>query len=266
MKRTITLGVFACSAIAAAVLAAQNQPAPKTATPAATPQPAAPRPAAPAAKAAPAPAAATPDPKPVAAATPKPATPMPATPAPTAAKPAAPAKPAAAAPAPLITTEVGGRDLTFLTNAVEHGRVQLYLGDLAKTKATTEQVKAVGEVLFSTQEEENKKLTRLAAMKGITIVSADAAGKKGLSEKLGPLTGAKFDKALMEEIIKVNQQAVSTYEAAAGTKDEDIKAFVDLGLPLAKEKLLLANKMGGTASRDSKTPGFRTNVPAPPAP
>jgi putative membrane protein len=166
-------------------------------------------------------------------------------------------------PSTIISSEIGGRDLQFLSAALEHGRVQLYLGELAKNKADTEQVKAVGDVLSSTQMEENKKLVRLAMMKGVTLPSAEPVGKKAVDAKLGKLTGPKFDKTLMEEIINVNQQAVATYEAAANTKDGDIKAFIDQGLPLAKEKLLLANKMSGNARRSDKTPGFRSQANAP---
>ena len=173
---------------------------------------------------------------------------------------------AADAPPQVFSTDLGGKDLLFLTAALEHGQVQQYLGELAKTRAGTEQVKAVGEVLASTQTEENKKLARLAAMKGVTLGGNEAAGKKALAQKLEKLTGPKFDKACMEEIINVNQRAVATYEAAATTKDGEIKAFVTQGLPLAKEKLALANKMSGNAPRKDQNPGFRAEPTAPATP
>jgi putative membrane protein len=176
---------------------------------------------------------------------------------------AAPVSTERRAPSTIISSEIGGRDLQFLSAALEHGRVQLYLGELAKNKADTEQIKAVGEVISDAQMEENKKLVRLATMKGVTLPSVEPIGKKAVEAKLGKLTGPKFDKTLMEEIINVNQQALAIYEAAANTKDGDIKAFIDEGLRLAKEKLLLANKMSGNARRSDKTPGFRSQANAP---
>ncbi len=180
--------------------------------------------------------------------------------------PAASATPVPAKSTALISSDVSGRDLLFLTSAVENGRVQLYLGSLAKSRATTEQVKAMGAVLSETQADENQNLTRLAAMKGVNIPAGDSAAKKALAKKLEALTGPKFDKALMDELVSANQRALSNYESAQQSKDSDIKSFVGVGLPMAKEKLLLANKMSGTSVRSDKVPGFRTNAAPPPAP
>jgi len=292
--------VLACSALAAAVIAQNSKPekpadsvAPaKSASPApATPKPATPAPAEadatkpagpkpPAAHPADAPKPAT-TPAPKSAEAPKPTAtpaaktaeaPKPATtPAPKSAEAPKPKTPsggetAAASPPALITSDLGGRDLLFLTSALDHGQTLVYLSDLAKSKAETEQVKAVGDVLSSTQVEENKMLARLATMKGITLSATEAATKKKLAAKLDKLTGPKLDKALMEEIIATSEKAVSTFEVAAQTKDADIKAFVDRGLPMAKEKLLIVNKVTGNAPRTDKTPGFRTSAPAPESP
>jgi putative membrane protein len=159
-------------------------------------------------------------------------------------------------------TEIDERDRQFVATAFEHGLAQLYLGELAKTRAAAEQIKAVGVVLSSTQAEENRKLLRLAARKGITLPRGEGAMQKEITAKLEKLSGPKFEKQLMEEIININQRAVANYELASGTHDPDIKIFIEQGLPLAKEKLLFTNKMTGTARRSDKQPGFRGDVSA----
>jgi hypothetical protein len=160
-----------------------------------------------------------------------------------------------AAPAPaLITSDLGGRDLQFLMNAAENGKVLLYLGNLAKTKADAEQVKALGDLLSSTQLDENRKLAQLAARKGVQASDAPPAEQKSLEAKLAKLTGPKFDKTSLEEIVKANERAVATYEAAGQTKDAEIRAFIGQGLALAQEKLKLANKMTGNAARPAAAP------------
>lgn len=158
---------------------------------------------------------------------------------------------------------IGGPDLQFLFSAIEEGNLQLFLGELARTKAETNQVRALGDVLSSTQREENEKLLRLATMKGVTMRDAEPSGKKAVAAKLEKLNGPKFDKTVMEEIVNVTERAVATFEAAANTKDGDIKAFIEEGLPLAKEKLLLANKMTGNARRSDHAPSFRAQPTAP---
>ncbi len=163
----------------------------------------------------------------------------------------------------MFSSELGGRDLLFLTSALENGHLQLYLGELAKAKAGTQQVKSLGEVLASTQVDENSKLARLAGMKGITLSAPAPASQKAISEKFAKLSGPKLDKALMEAIVSANERSVSTYEAAAQSNDREIKGFVDQALPLAKEKLALANKMTGNAPRKNQKPGFRANLDVP---
>jgi hypothetical protein len=94
----------------------------------------------------------------------------------------------------LITTEISGRDLQFLTQAMENGLVQLYLGELAREKAEAEQVKKVAELLSATQEEENKRLARLASLKGINLAAAQSSAKKAVDERLGKLSGRNSTK------------------------------------------------------------------------
>ena len=240
MKTSVLL-LTLCSA-GAALAVAQPATKPKTANAAAPapPAPAAPVPAtSPEAKSAP---AATAQPQAGSAASPAPAP-----------SPAAPEQ-EESIHSTLITSDLGGRDLRFLTDAIEHGKTQLYLGELARTKATSDQVKAVGEALASTQAEENRKLVRLGAMKGVNLSADEPHGKKALEARLAKLSGPKLEKTILEEIVAVNTRAVATYEAAVETQDDDIKAFVDQGLPLAEEKLRLAGKMTGMAPRPPKAP------------
>jgi predicted outer membrane protein len=137
---------------------------------------------------------------------------------------------------------------------MENGLVQLYLGELAREKAEAEQVKKVADLLSATQEEENKRLMRLASMKGINLSVAQSSAKKTVDARLGKLSGPKFDKTLLEELVAANQRAVATYEAATSTQDQEIRSYAEQGLPLAKEKLLIANKMTGNPMRTHRAP------------
>src|SRR5687767_7189299 len=50
-------------------------------------------------------------------------------------------------PTTLITTELNGRDIQALNSAIETGLLQAYLGELAKAKAATDDVKQLGTLL-----------------------------------------------------------------------------------------------------------------------
>ena len=94
----------------------------------------------------------------------------------------------------LITTDIGGRDLQFLTTAVENGLLVAAFGELAKTRAESGAIKDVGSALAHTQADENKQLIRLAALKGVTLSTEPPAVQAKLSEELDKLTGHRYQK------------------------------------------------------------------------
>ena len=170
----------------------------------------------------------------------------------------------------LITTNIGGRDLVFFSSAIESGLLVAYLGDLAKTRAESGAIKDVGSALANTQADENKQLVRLAALKGVTLSTAPPAPMPALVDELGKLTASAFDKACMDKIIATSKDAITAYESAAESRDADIKNFSEQMLPIAKEKLRLAEKMTGAGAKAAKAL-FRTGAtpaatPVPPTP
>jgi putative membrane protein len=162
-------------------------------------------------------------------------------------------------PAKLISSEMSGKDLQFFSSAVEAGRLQAYLVGLLQSKADSEQIKAVGAAFAATQEQENKQLSRLAALRGWTISSEPTAAQKIAGAELEKLTGSDFDKAVMDKVITASQQAVTAYEIAAQSGDAEIKNFSQQMLPLAQEKLRLAEQMTGAGK--AATQMFRTGAP-----
>ncbi len=163
---------------------------------------------------------------------------------------------------PLISSEVGGRDLQFFHSAVDVGRLEGWLGDLAKNKAETDQIKAIGDALQSTQAESTRFLARLARGKGVDLPNSKTAPtqQKKIADQLGALKGPKFEKALMEQIVVAAQQSVAVYEGAMKSKDEQIRRFAEQMLPISKEKLTLAGRINGSAPSVS-APNFRGNTP-----
>ena len=164
----------------------------------------------------------------------------------------------------LITTDIGGRDLEFLTSSVESGLLVAALGELAKARAESGAIKDVGSALANTQADENKQLIRLAALKGVKLSAEPPAQQAALTDELGKLTGSVFDKACMDKIILISKDAVAAYEGAAESKDADIKNFSEQMLPISKEKLRLAEKMTGAGMKAAKAL-FRTGAKPPAA-
>ena len=161
----------------------------------------------------------------------------------------------------LITTDMNGRDLQFFSTALQAGRIQAYLVDQLTTRGGSDSIKAVGAALAATQSEENKQISRLASLKGLPIPTAPPDDLKKISADLEQLSGSNFDKAAMDGIITAGRQSMGAYESAAQSSDGDIKAFSEQMLPIAKEKLRLAEKMTGVGAK-AASQLFRTGAPA----
>ena len=165
-------------------------------------------------------------------------------------------------PPPLIATELGGREMQFFQTAVAVGQVQLYLGGLAKQRAETEQVKAMGDALLSTHAEEAKLLQQLAQAKGVSFASTEEPSpqQRRVADVLEKLTGPKFDKACMGQIVTITEQAATVYEGALQSRDAQVKGFATQMYPRAKEKMQMANKLAGNAVKTNGQPVFRGSV------
>jgi predicted outer membrane protein len=168
-------------------------------------------------------------------------------------------KPAEPAPAgKLFSTSISGKDLRFISDAIEFGLSQVFLSSLAAKQAQTDRVKALANVLSQTQREENSKISRLAATKGVSVADREAAAQDGLTRKFAKLPPEKFDAAWIEEIVALNEKAVANYTEASAFEDVEINTFAKKALSLAKEKLALVSGAGSAGKVK-----FRTDMSQP---
>jgi predicted outer membrane protein len=173
----------------------------------------------------------------------------------------------------LITTTLGGRDLDFFDTLLVTGQLQLMLGELVKTKAESPRVKTVGGTLASTQAQENEEINRLATVNGITLSPTAAGAQRQISAELEKLTGTSFDIACVSKIVEANKETVRAYAEGSESKNPGIQSFSSQMLPIAKDRLRIAEMMiegpekpaGGPATPAPRTAPMqlRPTAPAP---
>ena len=175
-----------------------------------------------------------------------------------------PAHKDADAPTALITTELGGRDLQFFLQVYELGALQTWLGEQAKQRGEGDRVKALGDALQATQVEENQLLVRLAQRKGLQLSEPKKTTprQKSVQTKLAKLTGAKFDEAVLEQIVTTTQEETDAYSQAAASTDPDVKRFAEQINSIVKDKLVLASRVAGKPVPEGAPPGENASVPA----
>ena len=143
-------------------------------------------------------------------------------------------------PKGLIQSELGGREMQFLRDAIRASREQIALARLAADKASSDQVMIVAETIGSAEATEHKELARLAEARHVTVEASPVK-----FDALSALTGAKFEKAWIERLIEVSSASAAAYELGAGAQDPEIRNFAGKMLPVAKARLQVASRLGG---------------------
>ena len=135
----------------------------------------------------------------------------------------------------------GSADHAFIMDAAHGGLAEVELGKLASEKASSDQVKQFGKRMVDDHSKANDELKSIAQSKNITLPSDLDTKDKALLDHLQKLSGAQFDHAYMQAMLKDHKTDVSEFrkEANAG-KDPDVKAFAAKTLPTLESHLQLA--------------------------
>ena len=129
-------------------------------------------------------------------------------------------------------------DAEFAVAAANAGMAEVELSKLAETKATNAKAKEFAGMMVKDHGGANQKLMDLAKAKNITLPTTVGADEQKTMADLQTKTGADFDKAYVDVMVKDHKKAVDLFEGAAkDAKDAEIKAFATETLPTLKSHL-----------------------------
>ena len=190
--------------------------------------------------------------------------------APAAPAAAAPAKPSGSAKAPeIISSEVGGRDLVFIANALDLGKALEYLGGEA-AKSENPGLQGLGTELLKNLATNSAVVGTVAEMRNINNPK-ESPTQKRLAEKLEKLNGAKREKVLLDLFIEIDGRMAATYDLGRQSADPTILKLSKEAYPQTQEHLFLVQSLAGIAPRraggTAAKPNVAVNTPPPePAP
>ncbi len=144
-------------------------------------------------------------------------------------------------------------DKAFAIKAAQAGIAEVKLGRLAVQKASDPDVKAFGQRMVDDHTKANAELESVARQENMTLPTIPAAKQQAAFYRLNKLSGAAFDKAYMEDMLKDHETDVKEFqkEARAG-KDPKIKNFAAQILPVLQDHLeetkSIRARMGGSSS------------------
>lgn len=137
------------------------------------------------------------------------------------------------------------RDVTFIKEAAQGGMAEAQLGQFAVEKAQNKQVKQLGRRIHTDHNKANEELQRIAQKLGVTLPTELERKYRKHVDDLQSKSGAEFDKAFAEHMIKDHKKDIKEFEKAArDAENADVKSFAERTLPTLREHLRLAQDAG----------------------
>lgn len=144
-----------------------------------------------------------------------------------------------------------GADHQFAIKAAQGNMAEIELGKLALKKSTNEEVKQFAQTIIGDHTSAQTELKSLASRQGINLPGGIDQMSKSTVTQLDKLTGAAFDRAFIEDMVKDHDQAVNDFETEASSgSDAALKDWASKTVPTLKEHQRMAKeiaaKLGAT--------------------
>ena len=153
-----------------------------------------------------------------------------------------------------------GADHHFVMDAASGGMAEVELGKIAADKASNADVKKFGQRMADDHGKANDELKSLAQSKQITLPTMIDAKHKATIDRLSKLSGAAFDRAYVQEMLKDHQKDVAAFrtESKSG-KDPEVKAWAGKTLPTLEEHLKMVQDLnrGAVGTSGTKNPATK---------
>lgn len=135
-------------------------------------------------------------------------------------------------------------DTEFAVTAAEGGMLEVQLAQLALTKAASPKVKEFAQSMVNDHSKANEELKSLAQTKNITLPSTLSEGRQKDYNDLAEKSGAEFDKAYSEFMVKDHKDDVDKFKKAAEkAEDGDIKSWAAGKVPVLEHHLSMAESL-----------------------
>jgi len=142
------------------------------------------------------------------------------------------------------SSSLSSADQNFVKKAAEGGMAEVELGNLAKEKASSSEVKQFAQRMVDDHTKANDQLKSIASEKGVTLPTSLDSKDQALKDRLSSLSGEQFDRTYMDNMVKDHTKDVSEFRKEANSgKDPDVKSFADKTLPTLESHLKEARQI-----------------------
>ena len=143
-------------------------------------------------------------------------------------------------------------DMPFVREAASANLMEIRLGQLAQTKATNQSVKQFGQRMVSDHTNMQNQLMAAISGGGQSFTpSLDSRHARQIS-RLEGLSGAQFDRAYMNLMIRDHQEDLSSYQTQSqSARSSQVRTLAANTLPVLQQHVSLAVQVGSQVGADS---------------
>lgn len=130
------------------------------------------------------------------------------------------------------------KDAQFLVDATDISLTEIKLGELAKMKSKSKDIKEMGEMMIVDHNKALNEGKELAASKGVTLPTSVSEKTQKKYDELNALNEKDFNKEYSTMMVDGHKDAIDIFEKRADkTEDVDIKNWANNTLPALREHL-----------------------------
>jgi len=143
-------------------------------------------------------------------------------------------------------------DGDFLVKAAEGGMLEVEMGKLAASKATSPEVRAFAQQMVTDHAEKNSQLMALAAPNNVSLPSAPTEKQVDMINELQQKTGPAFDQAYMDHMIDAHEDMLDLFEdAAESAANPEVRTLAERTVPNLQQHLEMARSVDKQAKERS---------------
>jgi putative membrane protein len=136
------------------------------------------------------------------------------------------------------------KDKMFVKHAEEGGLAIIQMGQMAKLKASSNDVKQFGQTMIDDHTKLNSDLAPIADSLGVETPTKLSKSDQDEYNKLNGLSGSDFDKEYLSYMLKDHRKDLHDFRVIdKTTPDPDLKDAVDNGIRVIALHLYLVNKL-----------------------
>lgn len=143
-------------------------------------------------------------------------------------------------------------DAEFAVEAADAGMLEVQLGTLALTKASSPQVKQFAQMMVDDHTKANNELKTLAQQKNITLPTTLGNESQRTYDNFNEKTGEDFDKEYVDQMVKSHRETIDEFEDAAEEgKDSEVKSWASSKLTALRHHLEEAERLQETLKNNN---------------